>query len=93
MMLGQNSRGRGARPQGWGLDQIFDIEKFSEKYFFSFSAENDAPHSQGVVSALKIFLSFPAAVYEKKLDQGCWVEIQEVEELDLRGGGSTKFST
>jgi hypothetical protein len=46
-----------------------------------------------VVSALKIFLSFLAAVLRKKVDQGCWVEIQEVKELDLKGGGSTKFST
>jgi hypothetical protein len=92
-MLGRNSIGRGARPQGWELDQLFDIEKISKKYFFSFLAGNDAPHSQGVVSALKIFLSFPAAVFEKNIDQGCWVEIQEVEELDLKGGGSTKFST
>jgi hypothetical protein len=46
-----------------------------------------------VVLALKFFFSITTAVFEKKLDQGCWVEIQEVEELDLRAGSSTKFST
>jgi hypothetical protein len=64
-MLGRNSWGRGARPQGVELDQIFDIENFQKKHFSPFQLGITHRTRRGWFQLSNFFLAFQLQYLKK----------------------------